>query len=348
MNWFEALPYLEFLGCLSDCEREKIGHSMQTQLAYLKDSYLPKYKTSNWGSIQTCAMVSVLPFLREDYQKDPLYLWAKDEMELQFSIQVYPDGMHWEQSTMYHIEVLNYGMKALYYMGLRKESSSIQEPVLPARKIASLSADPLRRHRNLWRQRPGLCAYVFTRAAVLFSDCQFRFAGTESCDLESAYVLGGSGAAHYNAMSAEQPTQLCYDGTDSGMYVIRSSWSPDASFTMFTNGSLGSGHGHSDNLHVSLTHKGQEILIDSGRYTYREDHALRTQLKGMQAHNGIILDEHEYCLPSDSWGYADFGLPLRNYVRHAGSIHYLEGIRLGTTHCKFGCARSSSWLPLFG
>lgn len=129
MNWFEALPYLEFLGCLSDCEREKIGHSMQTQLAYLKDSYLPKYKTSNWGSIQTCAMVSVLPFLLEDYQKDPLYLWAKDEMELQFSIQVYPDGMHWEQSTMYHIEVLNYGMKALYYMGLRKESSSIQEPV---------------------------------------------------------------------------------------------------------------------------------------------------------------------------------------------------------------------------
>ena len=39
-------------------------------------------------------------------------------MTLQFSIQVYPDGMHWKQSTMYHIEVLNYGMKAVHYMGL--------------------------------------------------------------------------------------------------------------------------------------------------------------------------------------------------------------------------------------
>ena len=329
MNWFEALPYLEFLGCLSDCEREKIGHSMQTQLAYLKDSYLPKYKTSNWGSIQTCAMVSVLPFLLEDYQKDPLYLWAKDEMELQFSIQVYPDGMHWEQSTMYHIEVLNYGMKALYYMGLRKESSSIQEPVYRLAKSLLYQLTPSGGIETFGDSDRVCARDVFTRAAVLFSDCQFRFAGTESCDLESAYVLGGSGAAHYNAMSAEQPTQLCYDGTDSGMYVIRSSWSPDASFTMFTNGSLGSGHGHSDNLHISLTHKGQEILIDSGRYTYREDDALRTQLKGMQAHNGIILDEHEYCLPSDSWGYADFGLPLKNYVRHAGSIHYLEGYLVG-------------------
>lgn len=329
MNWFEALPYLEFLGCLSDCEREKIGHSIQAQLAYLKNSYLPKYKTSNWGSIQTCAIVSILPFLLEDYKKDPLYIWAKDEMELQFSIQVYPDGMHWEQSTMYHIEVLNYGMKALYYLGLCKESSSIQEPVYRLAESLLYQLTPSGGIETFGDSDRVCARDVFTRAAVLFSDPHFRFAGTETCDLESAYVLGGSGASRYNAMPAAQPKQLCYDGTDSGMYVIRSSWSSDASFTMFTNGSLGSGHGHSDNLHVSLTHKGQEILIDSGRYTYRENHALRTQLKGMQAHNSIILDEHEYCLPSDSWGYTDFGLPLKNYVRHADNIHYLEGYMIG-------------------
>lgn len=329
MNWFEALPYLAFLGCLSDGERSEIERSMLAQLAYLKASYLPKYKTSNWGSIQTCAIVSILPFLVEDYENDALYLWAKNEMELQFSIQVYPDGMHWEQSTMYHIEVLNYGMKALYYMGLRKETSTIHEPVyrLAASLLYQLTPSG---GIETFGDSDRVCARdVFTRAAVVFEDSNFRFAGTKTCDLESAYVLGGSGAAHYNAMPATQPELLYYDGTDSGMYVIRSSWDSDASFTMFTNGSLGSGHGHSDNLHVSLSHKGQEILIDSGRYTYREDHALRTQLKGMQAHNGVIIDGHEYCLPSDSWGYADFGLPLKNYVRHADNVHYLEGYMVG-------------------
>ena len=43
--------------------------------------------------------------------------------------------------------------------------------------------------------------------------------------------------------------------------------------------------------------------------------SLRVKLKSMKAHNSIIIDDNEYCKPSDSWGYADFGLPLKNYVK---------------------------------
>ena len=56
---------------------------------------------------------------------------------------------------------------------------------------------------------------------------------------------------------------------------------------------------------------------------------LHVQLKGMAAHNGVMIDDKAYCVPSDSWGYADFGLPLKNYVRHAGNLHYFEGAMLG-------------------
>ena len=42
-----------------------------------------------------------------------------------------------------------------------------------------------------------------------------------------------------------------------------------------------------------------------------------------------MIDDKAYCVPSDSWGYADFGLPLKNYVRHADNLHYLEGAMLG-------------------
>lgn len=329
MNWFEALPYLYHLGCVSDVELTQIAYSMLAQLSYLKASYLPKYKTSNWGSIQTCAIVSVLPYLLEDYKTSELYVWAKEEMELQFSIQVYPDGMHWEQSTMYHIEVLNYGMKALYYMKLLGDSSTIHEPVYRLATALFYQLTPSGGIESFGDSDRVCARDVFTRAAVLFNDVHFRFGGTLNCDAESLYTLGAACAEQYNAMPAATPELLYYDGTDSGMYVVRSDWKEDASFMMFTNGSLGSGHGHSDNLHVSLYHKGQEILIDAGRYTYREDHPLRTALKGMKAHNSIILDDQAYCLPSDSWGYADFGLPLKNYVRHAGNVHYLEGPMVG-------------------
>lgn len=331
MNWMEALPYLSMLHVLTDDELTCITDSMLAQMQYLKENYLPKYKTSNWGSIQTCAIVSVLPFLRADFQSDPLYQWALDEMTLQFSIQVYPDGMHWEQSTMYHIEVLNYGMKAVHYMGLHLQPcpSVVKEQVYALAKALAGQLMPSGEIETFGDSDRVCARDVLSRAALLFDDPTFRFAGLDELDPESLYILGVPAAQRYATLPASAPQSMHYDGEDSGMYTLRSSWDKDASFTMFTNGSLGSGHGHSDNLHLSVCYQGDPVLIDSGRFTYREDHPLRVQLKGMAAHNGVMIDDKAYCVPSDSWGYADFGLPLKNYVRHAGNLHYFEGAMLG-------------------
>ena len=316
---------------LTEDELTRITDSMFAQMQYLKENYLPKYKTSNWGSIQTCAIVSVLPFLRADFQSNPLYQWALDEMALQFSIQVYPDGMHWEQSTMYHIEVLNYGMKTVHYMGLHLQPcpSVVKEQVYAlAKALAGQLMPP--GEIETFGDSDRVCARdVLSRAALLFDDSTFRFVGLDELDPESLYVLGVPAAQRYATLPASAPQSMHYDGEDSGMYTLRSSWDKNASFTMFTNGSLGSGHGHSDNLHLSACYQGDPVLIDSGRFTYREDHPLRVQLKGMAAHNGVMIDDKAYCVPSDSWGYADFGLPLKNYVRHAGNLHYFEGAMLG-------------------
>ena len=331
MNWMEALPYLSMLHVLTEDELTRITDSMLAQMQYLKENYLPKYKTSNWGSIQTCAIVSVLPFLRADFQSDPLYQWALDEMTLQFSIQVYPDGMHWEQSTMYHIEVLNYGMKAVHYMGLHLQPcpSVVKEQVYALAKALAGQLMPSGEIETFGDSDRVCARDVLSRAALLFDDPTFRFVGLDELDPESLYVLGVPAAQRYATLPASAPQSLHYDGEDSGMYTLRSSWDKDASFTMFTNGSLGSGHGHSDNLHLSACYQGDPVLNDSGRFTYREDHPLRVQLKGMAAHNGVMIDDKAYCVPSDSWGYADFGLPLKNYVRHAGNLHYFEGAMLG-------------------
>lgn len=330
MNIMEMLPYVYAAHELQDDELETILNSMVKQIEYLRKQYIAKYTLSNWGSIQTCAILSVLPLLDENYQEHPIFLWAKDEIKTQFAIQIYDDGMHWEQSTMYHIEVLNYAMKLLYYQrhygfeldgvesGCYQLCDALFYQMTPRKEIEAFGDSDRCSIQD-----------VVTRAAILFHQSIWKAKGYKEFDIESLYSLGCKLAGDYKVLEATMPQQVCFDGIDSGMYCMRSNWQSDASFTMFTHGSLGSGHGHSDNLHVSLYYKGKPYLIDSGRYTYRDDHPLRALLKGMKAHNSVLIDECEYCLPKDSWTYHAFGLPIKSYVVHKENLHYIEASMIG-------------------
>lgn len=330
MNIMEAMIYLYDAKQLSDADITLIADSLLEQITYLRKQYLPKYTLSNWGSIQTCAIVSLLPLLVESYQEHPVFLWAKDELKTQFEIQVYGDGMHWEQSTMYHVEVLNYGMKAIYYLrvfgckmdGFLEKQCKAMCHALLGQMTPDCQIEPFGDSDRISIRD------VMTRGAVLFQQPVWKTFGFKQADMESLYGFGSGLAQEYLSMVEQEPETLEYDGIDSGLYCIRSHWDRDASFTMFCHGSLGSGHGHSDNLHVSCYHKGKPVLIDAGRYTYREDEPLRVYLKGMEGHNTVIVDDNHYCQPRDSWSYEAFGIPLKPYVKHDGQLHYLEGSML--------------------
>lgn len=327
MNFMETLPYIYRAGILSDIELEKILSHIDQQIQYLKDHYLTKYTLSNWGSIQTCAIISTMPLYLSNYCENEIYKWARAEIETQFGIQVYDDGMQWEQSTMYHVEVLNYGMKALFYDHFyHNEELPVLKHQVEKLADALLYQATFDFHIETFGDSDRACIKdVMTRAASLYQNGVWKYGGYPQYDLESLYTFGVTEAIQYQKLPVIEPVKRIFDGEDSGMYTIRSDWSTQASFTMFTNGSLGSGHGHSDNLHVSIYHQGVPVLIDPGRYTYREDHPLRVILKSMPSHNSVIVDNKPSCIPSDSWGYQDFGIPGKNYVRHVDHMHYLEG-----------------------
>lgn len=331
MNMMEMLPYMYHASLLCDEELYEIMQSLWKQALYLKEHYLKKYITSNWGSIQTCALVSVLPLLFENYQENEVYVWAKQELKKQMRAQVYPDGMHWEQSTMYHVEVLNYGMKALYYQDFynEKRDSVVNDALYRLANALAYQVTPAKEIETFGDSDRVSVQDVFCRASIIFQEPKFKFLGYSSYDSDSIYSFGCGYAKKYIEMEEKLLDVLYYDGEDAGMYTVKSSFDKDASFTMFTNGSLGSGHGHSDNLHISIYHKGVPLWIDTGRYTYREDVSMRLELKGMSAHNGILVDTNLSSLPSDSWGYADFGIVSKNYVRHVGNMHYYEGSYIG-------------------
>lgn len=331
MNMMETLPYLYAANIVNEEELNIIIDSISLQIQYLKEEYVTKYTLSNWGSIQTCAIVSCIPLYDEKYKDNLIFKWAKKELKIQFDIQVYEDGMHWEQSTMYHIEVLNYGMKALFYQRIYHYDldDSISDQIKKLCNALCYQVTP-RNEIETFGDSDRVCICdVFTRAVSLFGNIEWKYIANLTYDYESLYCFGCAYANLYKKINVQAPAILTYDGQDSGMFAIRSKWGETANFTMFTNGSLGSGHGHSDNLHVSIYREGVPVLIDPGRYTYREDHPLRVELKKMKSHNSVIIDDKECSLPSDSWGYHDFGIPLKNYVRHTSKMHYLEGAYIG-------------------
>ncbi|MDL2325409.1 heparinase II/III-family protein, partial [Ruminococcaceae bacterium OttesenSCG-928-A16] len=87
---------------------------------------------------------------------------------------------------------------------------------------------------------------------------------------------------------------------DSGNYYLRSSWQNNATFAHFHCGTLGAGHGHADQLHIDLFSRGEDVLVDAGRYTYVFNEG-RAEYKNLDAHNTIRVDGQDYYICKDSW-----------------------------------------------
>ncbi|MEG0360077.1 MAG: heparinase II/III family protein [Longicatena sp.] len=334
LNMLQATSTLFAYDIISNDELVTIMTSLHLQIQYLKKQYINKYRLSNWGSIQVAAILCVLPFIEENYQVDTTFIWAKEEYKEQMQIQVYRDGTYWEQSVMYHVDVLNYGMSALFYQNLfhYELDPSIYENL--KRLCTSLfhQMTPKYESETFGDSDRCLLCDVFTRATSIFHSSMFKSGGFTSYDYESLYQFGCREADNYLNIKKTTSDVLFFDGIDAGLFTIRSAWQPQANFTMFTNGSLGSGHGHCDNLHLSVYYKGQPFLIDTGRFTYREDEMMRLTLKSMMAHNTVIVDDMPCSVPSTSWDIEKFCTPLKTYVSHVQNTHYLEGSILASNY----------------
>lgn len=188
----------------------------------------------------------------------------------ELDIQIMDDGVQWEQSPMYHNEVLRCLLEVLRVAG--QQGISLPRS-LPEKARAMALADlawmkpdrtqPLNGDSDRTDLRD-----VFTPAAWILKDNRLRYAGYDRLDFESVWDLGADAALEYESMRSETPECLFHALEQSGNWCLRSGWDRNADYLHFKCGSLGGGHGHFDKLHVDLSIAGEDVLIDSGRYTY--------------------------------------------------------------------------------
>lgn len=140
--------------------------------------------------------------------------------------------------------------------------------------------------------------------------------------------LGWEAVEEYNAIQAREPEKTAHALADSGNFYFRSSWNTDASFLHFHCGTLGAGHGHSDQLHFDLFSRGEDILIDAGRFTY-VDKPERYEFKDPSAHNTSTVDNQKFCVCQDSWGCSKLCRAVNQKFANTEKYGYVEGGHLG-------------------
>lgn len=116
------------------------------------------------------------------------------------------------------------------------------------------------------------------------------------------------------------PSKLNVADLTSGIYIHQT----DHTHLMFTNASLGSGHGHADNLALTYSIEDFRILIDAGRYTYMNTDD-RLALKSRAAHNVPLDSAGTACSPTESWDWSGFLQPLSHLYTGDKNTAYFEG-----------------------
>ena len=334
MSWQYLLLHLLGEGLMEEREAAGILESMKEQFASLRKRYIGKYTLSNWGVLQTASICNGYLWFHEYLPSDGTEDWAWQELERQIGLQVLDDGAHWEQSMMYHMEVLLACMTLLASCRawVRIENKTefwrdtdwLEKAVDRMSRYVLFASGP--DHLQIAQCDSDVTDVrdVMVKAAVLTGDGRYRYAGYDTADLDSAWMFGSAGVTGYSAMAGRKPESLSLAAADAGHIFFRSSWEEDSHFTYMKCGPLGSGHGHADLTHISLHYRGCPILVDSGRYSYVEEEPLRPFLKSAQAHNVCVIDGESHGRPRGSWGYDSFGQSFKNYYREQGPVHYGE------------------------
>lgn len=357
MNWIQLLPFLLAEDALTDQEARTMIDSLSAQFANLRERYILKYTLSNWGVLQTTAFCAGYAWMGQ-LLPSGLEAWAWQELQTQLRLQILEDGAHWEQSPMYHVEVLNACVRLLTQLyaaqkaglslcqearfALDAGTSSPERKAGPGEGAGSEAGWLVRAVRVLSRHvlytaDPALMQLpqcdsdvtdvrdVLARAAALLSDAGiYRWGAGETLDMDSVWQLGAAGIAAFEAQRPQTPVRCSWNCPQSGTVTLRSDWTARANFTALKNSPLGSSHGHADQTHLTLYCQGKPFLVDSGRYTYREDDPLRTQLKAPAAHNVCVIDGQSGGTPDGSWNYSDYAEIIPHYFAEQGNAHFAE------------------------
>ncbi len=332
LNWIKAIKIFKNSSCNLNFIENKMIESLLYQCELLIKTYDDFRTLSNWGVMQNCGLISLALNYQEQHSILSQYLTiALERLEYQCKIQILPDGVHWEQSPMYHNEVLN----CLLDIAFDFEKLNLDTPsfiLSSIRKLAYSNAYMKKPNHNQPMQGDSDetdLRDIITRSAYILKDQNLKYFGYNFVDFESIWDIGDSNISKYEELPTKKPNFTSIALKESGNFYLRDSFEDNSNYLWFRCGALGSGHGHGEHLHFDLVSNGEDFISDPGRFTYVEGNKDREFLKSCFAHNTTIVDNLPFSKFNGAWGIVESALTLNTYHSFNTTFDFVEGGHLG-------------------
>ena len=329
INWIKTLEIFEREHTFEPKFKEKVFNSLKEQCDVLLEVYDDFRTLSNWGVLQNCGLITFAFYF--NLEETPYLTVPLERLKHQCAIQILPDGIHWEQSPMYQNEVLN----CLIEVAVKYKEHGKPIPHFIKKSISKLGYSNLAMKKpNHYQPMQGDSDHtdlrdIITRCAAILNDPILKSAGYNEIDFESYWELDKKSIKNYSKLETKYPRHSSMALVESGNFFLRDRFDEKGNYLWFNCGAIGSGHGHANLLHFDLTYKGEDFLIDSGRYTYVEEDPIRVDLKNCYSHNTTTVDNQLFSKFKGAWAIVEAALPLNSYHKFNKYYDYIEGSHLG-------------------
>lgn len=328
--WVKAIRYFKDSPSLDDATVDAFWQCLVEHAEFIIQMHSPYRYMSNWGVLENHGLFEIGIAMPEEEKRERYTRIALEHLEAEARMQILGDGVQWEQSPMYHNEVLHCYEDVLILAS--RNEIAVPDTILAAvhkMAYADLAWKKPDHHQFLMGDSDDMDIRDYISvAAYLFKDPILKYGGYERLDYESVWDLGIESAVVYEKMEIQEPDFLSMALSDSGNYYLRESWAEDSNLLHFHCGTMGAGHGHSDKLHVDLVICGEDVLTDAGRCTYVVGEG-RFDFKDPPAHNTVTVDGKFFTVNKDSWECSKLSHPVKGQYKFTDRYEFLQGGHLG-------------------
>lgn len=329
-SWIKGMGYMAGSPAVTDEVFEQFYRALRLHGEYLAACDVPFTTKSNWGVLENSGLYAIGKVLEEEGGGSGFAELAKSRLLRQIRTQIMDDGVHWEQSPMYHNEVLKCCLEVLR-LAERYGDEVPEEMAGHIRRMAF--AD------RIWQRPDGTqppvgdsdvtdLRDVLTVCAYWFKDPLLKSGAFDCMDYEGIWDYGFASQKEYETIENRYPEDTLHWLQASGNWYLRSGWEQNDDYLHVRCGSLGGGHGHFDKLHLNYIAGGDEFFTDPGRNTY-VDGEVRRALKSSRSHNGVFVDGADYSTCLDAWDVSGLPLAVNGGCKQKGPFTYIQCGHLG-------------------
>ncbi len=223
--------------------------------------------------------------------------------------QVRADGGYFEQATQYHryttefalhLSLLDarhgWGLERWLRPLLERLATYLQAVTRPDGTMSLIGDDDGGTLISLDGRAPDDLRGVMAQLAAYLESPTLRH--TAGAMAESAepppsaiWLLGAEASRSVASPPVTAPAATSAAFRESGVFVMREAWRPDAAHAIIDcgpHGAFNAGHAHADLLSITASAGGRTLLTDSGTYTYSGPE--RNEFRAATAHNVLLVD----------------------------------------------------------